>query len=240
MSDFSLEVMMGLAAGTAVFHTLIPDHWLPFVLIGRARGWSIATTAAISGLSALVHVVFSAGLGFVTVWIGLQTAEAVGETLEHLAGVLLIVFGLGYALWAYRKGGHFHPGAGLLHAGAGHACAGAEGDENPEHLHYHADAELISGGRGVAPIGLALIIGLNPCVLLLPWMLRAAEFGGGAMAMVVVAYSIPTALLMIGLSSLGVAGVRNISLPGVARHMEWVSGLLVAVVGTVLLFTHQH
>ena len=29
--------MAGTAVATSVLHTLIPDHWLPFVLIGRAR-----------------------------------------------------------------------------------------------------------------------------------------------------------------------------------------------------------
>jgi len=33
-------LLLATAAATAAFHTLIPDHWLPFVLVGRARRWS--------------------------------------------------------------------------------------------------------------------------------------------------------------------------------------------------------
>ena len=36
---------------------------LPFVLIGRSRGWATGRVLAISGLSALIHVVLSLLLG---------------------------------------------------------------------------------------------------------------------------------------------------------------------------------
>ncbi|NIV50251.1 MAG: hypothetical protein GWN46_27480, partial [Gammaproteobacteria bacterium] len=61
--------------------------------------------------------------------------------MEHATGPLLVLFGLVYAIWSWRKGGHFHPGGSLLHHG-GESCDGQEGDANDEHLHYHADQAL--------------------------------------------------------------------------------------------------
>ena len=139
-------MLLTTAGATALLHTLIPDHWLPFVLIGRARGWSGGTTGLVSGISALIHVSLSIVLGLATLGIGLGAAEVVGESLERAGAVLLILFGLIYAWWAWRKGGHFHPGGSLLHSHDAHdSCAGSEGDGNPEHLHYHADDTLIRG-----------------------------------------------------------------------------------------------
>jgi len=93
-------LLLTTAAATAAFHTLIPDHWLPFVLVGRARGWSARTTAFVSGLSALVHTLLSIGLGIAALAIGQAAARVIGESLERSSGVLLVVFGVEYAAWA--------------------------------------------------------------------------------------------------------------------------------------------
>lgn len=228
------SLLLVTAAATAAFHTLIPDHWLPFVLVGRARGWSARTTAAVSGLSAIVHVLLSAALGLAAIQVGALAAAAVGRHLERASGLLLLVFGAAYALWAWRKGGHFHPGGALLHrAEAKEGCDGHEGPENPEHLHYHADEAWIRAGKGALP--LALVVGLNPCILVLPIMVATAERGAMTVAAVTLAYSATTVLLMVGLSVAGVAGARRLPVPAIARHMEAASGVLIALVGAAVL-----
>jgi sulfite exporter TauE/SafE len=232
------SLLLVTAAATAAFHTLIPDHWLPFVLVGRARGWSARTTAAVSGFSAVVHVALSAVLGLLAIGAGEIVAKAIGHQLERASGVLLVVFGAAYAIWAWRKGGHFHPGGALLHrAEATDACDGHEGPENPEHLHYHADEAWIRAGKGALP--LALVVGLNPCILVLPIMVATAERGAMTVAAVTFAYSATTVLFMVGLSVAGVAGARRLPVPAIARHMEAASGVLIALVGAaVLLLDH--
>lgn len=230
-----MSLLLATTVATALFHTLIPDHWLPFVLIGRARGWSLRDTAAWSGLSALVHAALSAALGIATLKVGLEAAHALGERLESASGILLVAFGLAYSGWAWRKGGHFHPGGALAHRRPEKpACDGHEGPVHPEHLHYHADEALIRPGAGRGDLGLALIVGLNPCVLILPILFATAERGAGAIALVTLAYAATTTVLMVALSVVGVSGVRRIPVPGAARHMETASGLLIAVVGALV------
>jgi nickel/cobalt exporter len=217
---------------TAVLHTLIPDHWLPFVLVGRARGWSLRRTAAISGSSALLHVLLSVLIGLAAVAVGVESARAIGARLAHVGAVLLIGFGVSYALWSWRKGGHFHPGGARAHlAGEETACAGTEGPEGPEHLHYHADTALIRGTGGRGDAYLAAIVGLNPCVLVFPILIATAENGAAAVTLVSLAYGATTTALMVGLSVAGVAGAKAIRVPGAARYMEAWSGLLIAAAG---------
>lgn len=236
MVDANLYMLLMTASGTAVVHTLIPDHWLPFVLIGRARNWSARTTAVVSAVSALIHVGLSVVLGLLTLGLGVAASEVIGQPLARAAGLLLVLFGLIYALWAWRKGGHFHPGGGLLHQdGQRPTCDGQEGDADPEHQYFHADVDLIRSRGKWTGLWLALIIGANPCVLLIPIMLIAAEQGSTMIALVSVAYAGPTVLLMVGLSVLGVAGTRRIRLPGAARHMEMASGLLIMFLGLLIL-----
>ena len=235
MADSPFYVILtATAIATAVFHTLIPDHWLPFVLIGRARGWDSRKTAAVSGSSALIHTGLSVVLGLVALRIGREATAAVGETLERVSGVLLIVFGVVYAAWAWKKGGHFHPGGAMLHREEeGPDCDGREGHGHPGHLYYHADRQLIEGSGRRGALYLAVIVGVNPCVLVLPIILAASQHGPGMVALVSGAYSATTIALMVGLSVAGVAGIRRFEPPGAARYMEMLSGLLIAAVGVV-------
>jgi nickel/cobalt exporter len=228
-------VLLATAGGTALLHTFIPDHWLPFVLIGRARGWSARTTMLVSGLSALVHVLLSIALGLIALRIGMSAAEAIGESMHRGGAVLLVLFGLAYAGWAWSKGGHFHPGGALLHRRErDQACDGSEGHANPEHLHYHADEGMIRGRPGWSALWLALIVGANPCILVLPVMLATVGKGRIVFWMVVLAYALPTVILTVALSAFGVRGSRWLRVPVAAKYMEAASGLLIALLG--LLF----
>ena len=235
MSDVTLYALMSTAVGTALFHTLIPDHWLPFVLIGRAQGWTARHTAVVAGVSAMVHAVFSVLLGVAMLLFGEVVARSVGESLESMGHVLLIGFGLVYAFWAWRKGGHFHPGGARLHGSGKHEeCSGSEGPGNPEHLHYHADMALIRDRADTNPWWLAFIVGANPCLLLFPLLVNTADDGALYVGLVILAYIIPTVALMVGMSALGVATSMKFRLPGAARHMEAASGLLIALLGVGL------
>ncbi len=237
MSDTTMYALLSTAAVTAVLHTLIPDHWLPFVLIGRARGWATGTVAVVSGLSALIHVVLSLLLGLLALAIGATAVELVGQTLERVGGTLLVISGVAYMVWAWNKGGHFHPGGALLHGGEpASACLGEEGPGHPEHLHYHSDGELIRAPRGWGAVGLAVIVGLNPCVLVLPILLAGAPRGAMALGLVALAYGLPTILLMVGLSVLGVRVGWRIRLPFAARNAEVGSGALIALLGLLVWF----
>ena len=232
--------MLVTAVATAAFHTLIPDHWMPFVLVGRARGWSAGTTATVSGLSALVHTLLSAALGLAALGVGEAAAGAIGHHLERGSGVLLVVFGTAYAVWAWRKGGHFHPGGALLHTPEeGAHCDGHEGSMSVEHLHYHEDDAWIGKEAGKGAVALALIVGLNPCVLVLPIMVATAEQGAAALTLVTAAYSVTTVALMVGLSVAGVVGARRLKVPAIAKHMETASGVLIAAVGVLFLLIER-
>ncbi len=238
MDGTTSYLLVGTAVATAAFHTLIPDHWLPFVLVARARGWPVRLTAAVSGFSALLHTSLSVALGLAAVRVGQETMGALGETLERASGVLLVLFGLLYAAWAWRKGGHFHPGGAIFHRREeGPACDGLEGDSGPAHLHYHADRALIEGRAERGAVFLAIIVGLNPCALVLPILLAAAGRGVRAVVAVSAAYCVTTIAMMVGLSvAASAVGARRLAPPVGARAMEVASGLLIALLGTVLWF----
>ncbi|MEI6862445.1 MAG: hypothetical protein WCL04_09365, partial [Verrucomicrobiota bacterium] len=54
MDSAALTSIAATGFTVAFFHAAIPTHWLPFVLVARARGWSRAKPLAVT---------FCAGLG---------------------------------------------------------------------------------------------------------------------------------------------------------------------------------
>ena len=115
-------VLTFAAVGIGFVHTLIGiDHTLPFVVLGRARGWSLRKTLWITGLCGGGHVASSvvlggAGIGLAIFATGLDTREGyhwmqgrVGafETIEAVRGDLaawaLVLFGLTYAAWSLAR-----------------------------------------------------------------------------------------------------------------------------------------
>ena len=101
MFEPSQFALLTTALATSLLHTLIPDHWLPFVLIGRARRWSVGRTALISGFSGLVHTLGSLMLGGIAWLIGIGAADALGETMERASLWLLIGFGGPVAAYSF-------------------------------------------------------------------------------------------------------------------------------------------
>ena len=62
----------------AFFHAAIPTHWLPFVLVSRARGWSRGRTLVVAAFAGLGHVALTSLLGLGIAWFG----EAIDKLLK--------------------------------------------------------------------------------------------------------------------------------------------------------------
>lgn len=97
------------AAGIGAFHTLAPDHWVPFAALSRAERWSAGRTALVTTACGLGHVTVSVLLGLCGVLFGLGLFQTFGRRLESIAGFLLIGFGIAYGLRGlHRWHGHAH------------------------------------------------------------------------------------------------------------------------------------
>ena len=108
-----INVLALSAAAIAFVHTLLgPDHYLPFVAMAKARGWSLQKTIRVTLICGAGHLGGSVLLGIAGIMLGIQLASL--EWLEsvrgNLAAWLLIGFGLAYLAWglvqAYRNRRH--------------------------------------------------------------------------------------------------------------------------------------
>jgi ABC-type nickel/cobalt efflux system permease component RcnA len=236
-----LGVLVVTTVTTAALHTLIPDHWLPFVLVARSQGWSARRTAALTTASAALHVVVSVGLGVAAHLLGrgAEAAVGVGESLSKLSAGLLVLFGAAYALWFLGRGGHQHS-FGM------HPHHGAETVHPPATPHPHDLAEAAAApppaGRDrrrgrLGGASLAVIVGFNPCILVIPYVYMAGTMGTGSLLLVGAAFAGATVTCMVGVALLGLKGTARLESPFLTRYGEAVSGVLIALTGLVVMFS---
>lgn len=232
-------LLIATAGFTALFHTLIPDHWLPFVLIARSQGWSLRKTFWTTLLSAIFHVTLSLGLGILALYLGKEFIRSVGERIEMVAGYGLIFFGLVYTLFFLAGGGrhqHYFPGHGAHHPledfGAGGEAV-SEGEEGPSRRHI---LSRHLGDHPLSAVTLAAVVGLNPCVLAIPLMFATIAEGIWSILAVGTSFAITSIVVLVSASMLGYQGMRRLDLAFLDRYGEVVSGLLIAVLGLLMVW----
>ena len=218
------------SCSTAIIHALIPDHWLPFVLMSRVERWSERRVAALTGLAGLLHVLVTMLAGGLTILVGSATVERLaartGQSLEFLGGLLLVIFGLSYGFWRHRR-------EARVHARDDRPTVDPSG-------HVHAHGHLLERWfHGALTAGaLVLVIGISPCALLVPILFAASVEGSGALLASAVGFGLCTVGTMVGVTVFAVRGMRRIDLPFFARYGDLISGALVSAIG-LLMMLHE-
>lgn len=91
----------------ALLHTLIPSHWLCFVVVGRAQGWGTRKTLLVAASAGLIHAVTTIVLGVALLSLGRTFLEEEGR-LEHVSALVLIALGALYLGFHLFHAGHHH------------------------------------------------------------------------------------------------------------------------------------
>ncbi len=101
-----LEILSLAAIAVACLHTVTgPDHYLPFIALSKARGWSFSKTLWWTILCGCGHVWSSVllGLGGAAIGWSLSKIKWLETVRGGLAGWALLVFGLAYSIWGFIK-----------------------------------------------------------------------------------------------------------------------------------------
>ena len=221
------------SCSTAIIHALIPDHWLPFVLMARAQGWSERRAATLTGLAGVLHVLVSVVAGGLTILVGSTSVQSLanrtGHSLGFVGGLLLVLFGVGYGVFR-----HFREAS--VHAAPGPSREKPEGDEGHVHVHGHLLERWFHGALTAG--ALVLVIGISPCALLVPILFAASAAGAMAVLAAALGFALCTIATMVGVTLIAMRGMRRIELPFFTRYGDLISGALVAAVG-LLLMLHE-
>ena len=232
LADSSVTLLLGTAATLALFHTLIGvDHSIPFIVLGRARGWSLRRTLGVTGACGLAHVASSVLIGSLGVLLGvtLDRLSWLESTRGRVAAGLMIGFGLAYAARAFWRKfrGHTHT---HLHAHADGTVHTYPHDHHGEHRHPH------DIGRGVTPWALFLIFAFGPCEPLIPLMMvPAVERSWLGLAAVIGVFGFVTLGTMLAAVTLGYLGLTHAKLGAVEGRIDVLAGLTIAASGAAVL-----
>lgn len=198
-----MGVLVVSAVSVAFFHSLAPDHWLPFVALAKASRWSMRKLGWVTTLAGLGHVTSSLLLGFVGLGLGLALHRMEGtEAWRGTAGIwLLIGFGVAYAVWGFKHAQHHHPHVSVSEVAKAYAT------------------------RRVWMLFAIMVFG--PCEPLIPLMFVASKHGLATVGIVSLVFSLVTIAMVVGQSCLSYAGVRLINAPWMERYAHALAGVTI-------------
>jgi hypothetical protein len=192
-------------------HSLAPDHWVPIAAVARARSWSRGRTLRVAFICGLGHVTVSVLLGLLALAFGAQLFESLGERMVSVAGLLLIGFGVAYAVWglrgvfAHRLHGHHH--------------------HHFDHIHDPSRATIWS---------LFLIYCADPCVAVIPILFAAAPLSATETIAIVIAYEVTTIGAMVALVGLAHSGARMFKGKWIEHYGDSAAGALIVATGIMV------
>lgn len=202
-------VLIATAASLGFVHTIAgPDHYLPFIFLSRAKGWSLVRSLAFTALCGFGHVLSSVILGIVGIAAGLAISEI--ELFDGYRGnvvsISFLIFGFIYlaiSLWKlYNKKEHQH--------------------------------DLT---QRTTPWIIFIIFFLGPCEPLIPLLMYpAAEANWMLLASVTFVFSAITILTMLLLVFVGLQGYQFLPSRFLARYSHVLAGLVIFLCGVGMVF----
>lgn len=239
MNSTALTTIAATGFTVAFFHAALPTHWLPFVLVARARQWSRAKTMTVAVVAGMGHVGLTTLIGLAIAWFGFQLDEGLGHAFPWIVGGLLVAIGLRYFWRQYRGGGICHHSV----PGGHHHPSAACGHEH-DHSHWEhelQESELVSKRRGdwAAMGGLFLMLTLSPCEGFLPVYLSGVRFGWHGFFVLSVILAVATLAAMSLLTWLALVGLEKFRVRRFERWEAGTIGALFCVLG-VLIVALEH
>jgi hypothetical protein len=194
----------------AFIHSLAPDHWMPFAVIGKAKKWSPARLSAITAISGAGHVGSSILLGAIGILMGfgLSSLKSIESHRSEIGLWLLIGFGVAYTIWGLKKA--------------------------RDYKHEHVDVEKLKK-KAVTMWTLFAIFVLGPCEPLVPLMFLATEYGWAGILMTSAVFSAVTIVMMLAQSMLAYYGFQLIRHDIAERYSHAFAGLVIALTGGFIM-----
>jgi len=98
--------LMAGAITISVLHAVLPNHWLPFVLVGNAQNWEDRKILRIAFFAGGGHVLMTALLGVAVALAGSMVISSLDIVLLPVTSGILIVFGVVYIILGLRTKHH--------------------------------------------------------------------------------------------------------------------------------------
>lgn len=227
-------VLAGTAATIGFIHTLLgPDHYVPFVMMGRARRWSLTKTTLLTAACGVGHILSSVLLGSLGIALGLAATrlEAIQNTRGNLAAWAMIAFGATYLIWGLRR---------ALKSKTHTQWHRHDTDTVHKHPHNHHGKHAHvhdSTAASVTPWVLFIIFVFGPCESLIPiLMFPAAMSSLTGVILVTSVFGITTLATMVGAVFILSWGSAVIPAGRLERYTHACAGAAILLCGLAIRF----
>jgi len=216
--------LFAAAAGVGFGHAVLPDHWVPLAVLGRARRYPLSKVARLSGLAGVAHVLLSIVLGAVIIAVGLQFRSSVSSAQDAIIGCLLIATGIGFGVLQATGRGHHHDHDHDHHH-----------DHDHDHRHMRADPDAGRGVRRLAAIMVPFGAAASPDLTILPVFLAATTAGVATAVGSVLIFGAVTIGTIVGLTLGAAKGGYQIKGEWLDRWGNAITAGVLVIIGALVL-----
>jgi hypothetical protein len=219
--------ILAAAAGVALGHAILPDHWVPLAVLGRTRRYPLARMARLSGLAGIAHVLVSVALGAAIIAVGLQFRSAIETAEGSIVGGLLIATGIGFLVFELTGHGHSH-----RHDGDAH---NHDHEQQDGHAGHHRVVSRSGRLHGLAAVMVPFGAAASPDLTILPVFLAAAAIGTVTAIGSVAIFAAVTIGTIVGLTMAATRGGYEIRGQWLERWGNAVTALVLIGIGALVL-----
>lgn len=190
------QIILGSIA-LSLIHALIPSHWLPFVTIGKARGWGLRQILRTTLLAGTAHTLSTTIFGLLASFAGFQLAENQHIIAQRVVPMFLLVLGIWFIMQHLR------------------------GDE-----HSHIDEKTVKGKTyKQLVISLVVMMFLSPCFEISAYFLSAGAMGWLAVTTIIIIYNLLTISGMLIMTLLANQGIKRLNVHWLQHNEQLITGL---------------
>ena len=197
----------------STIHALIPNHWLPLIVVGKTEKWTQNQTLWATVITGVAHTLSTIIIGIVVGLIGYKLAAKYSVISEYIAPGILVVLG---AIYILR-------------------------DLKSHHHHTHELRPLVNEpgqtkSRWIAILtSLSIAMFLTPCIEIEAYYFQAGTIGWMGIFIVSAVYLLTTVVIMLLLVYLGMRGVKTFKSHFLEHHEKSISGVVLVALGVLAL-----
>src|SRR5207237_6594600 len=94
MNSIAFSTIAATGFTVAFLHASLPTHWMPFVMVGRARQWPRRKVLGVVALAGGGHVIVTTALGVAIAWLGFEMSQRFEEMVHWAIAGLLLAAGI--------------------------------------------------------------------------------------------------------------------------------------------------
>ncbi len=219
MSDISILPILLTGLFISVLHSMIPTHWLPFVMASRSQKWSWSKTQSILLIAGLGHVITTTLMGAVIFALGWGVYHQIQSYFIWIAATSIALFGC-YQIYQYRHG--------HKHSHCDHT-----------HQHDHATEFKVKSTDGWAILSLLSLLTFSPCESFLPVYLSAVGYGWQGFVLLSLVLAVGTLVTMLSFTWISTKTINKYKMDWLEDHEKLITGIGLIILSIALVLIER-